>query len=72
MTELSDYRRMVERPMIESFNAEISRLNCIIREMDQCGLSRQAAEVLHPKFVSGEHRAADLKGNSSTVRNKSV
>ncbi len=28
---------------------EIERLESIIKEMDQCGLSRQAAEVLHPK-----------------------
>lgn len=27
---------------------EIARLNRIIAEMDQCGLTRQAAEVLHP------------------------
>lgn len=27
---------------------EIDRLNRVIREMEQCGLSRAAAEVLHP------------------------
>jgi len=35
--------------VLEKRNSEIARLENIIREMDQCGLTRQAAEVLHPK-----------------------
>lgn len=30
MTELSDYRRMVEKPMIEGYEAEITRLRNLL------------------------------------------
>jgi hypothetical protein len=33
MTELSDYRRMIERPMLASKDAEIARLRTLNRKL---------------------------------------
>ncbi len=46
-TARANARRL--RSALTAAAAEIERLESIIKEMDQCGLSRQAAEVLHPK-----------------------
>lgn len=39
MTELSDYKRLVERPMIAAKDAEIARLRLVIVEMADPSLS---------------------------------